>query len=199
MISKIIKFFLPFYKDYALSTKFTRAYYDSYLGFLLFKLGIRKVYWQHHKSCIIGSPRKIYVGKNSRIGRSNSYIQGEGGIYVGDYVGSGPNVGIISVNHDLNDHRKSVAKSVYIGNYCWLGMGCVILPGVTLGPRTIVGANAVVTKSFPDGYCVIGGNPAKVIKLLNKDDIVCFRDECEFHGFIPAKDFERVKKKYIDL
>ncbi|MBS7109518.1 MAG: hypothetical protein KH076_09760 [Streptococcus sp.] len=46
-------------------------------------------------------------------------------------------------------------------------MNSVILPGVILGDHTIVGAGAVVTHSFPDGYCIIGGNPARIIKALD--------------------------------
>ena len=45
-------------------------------------------------------------------------------------------------------------------------MNSVILPGVTVGTRTIVGAGSVVTKSFPEGNCVVAGNPAKKIKDL---------------------------------
>lgn len=58
-----------------------------------------------------------------------------------------------------------------IGRNCWIGMNAVILPGVKLGDYTIVGAGAVVTHSFPEGYCVIGGVPAKKIKDLDKDKI----------------------------
>ena len=45
-------------------------------------------------------------------------------------------------------------------------MNSMILPGVVLGDRTIVGAGSVVTKYFPEGNCVIAGNPAKVIKVI---------------------------------
>jgi len=46
-------------------------------------------------------------------------------------------------------------------------MNSIILPGVLLGEKTIVGAGSVVTKSFPDGNCIVAGNPAKVIRNLN--------------------------------
>jgi acetyltransferase-like isoleucine patch superfamily enzyme len=56
-------------------------------------------------------------------------------------------------------------------------MNSVILPGVELGPHTIVGAGSIVTKSFPEGNCIIVGNPAKKIKdLLN--DIYNFVTKC---------------------
>ena len=48
-------------------------------------------------------------------------------------------------------------------------MNSVILPGVVLGDHTVVGAGSIVTKSFEDGYCVIAGNPAKVIRTLDKE------------------------------
>src|SRR5690606_15913447 len=97
------------------------------------------------------------------------YIQAIGKIYIGSYTQIAPNVGIVSANHDLYDSRYHVPKIVTIGKYCWLGMNCIVLPGVKLGDFTIVAAGSIVTKSFENGYCVIGGNPAKVIKLLEHD------------------------------
>ena len=61
--------------------------------------------------------------------------------------------------------RPLFGKPVNIGKNVWLGEGCCILPGVSLGNNVIVGANAVVTHSFPDNS-VIAGVPAKVIKVL---------------------------------
>ena len=58
-------------------------------------------------------------------------------------------------------------KKVIIGDKTWIGMNSLILPGVVLGPNTVVGGGSVVTKSFPDGHCVIAGNPAKLIKNIN--------------------------------
>lgn len=80
------------------------------------------------------------------------------------------NVGIITANHDVKELDKHLpGKDVNIGDNCWIGMNSVLLPGVTLGERTVVGAGSVVTKSFPKGYCVIAGNPAKVIKEISYD------------------------------
>lgn len=85
----------------------------------------------------------------------------------GTYIA--PNVGIITENHniyDLNNHDDP--QDVIIGDECWIGMNSVILPGVTLGDSTIVGAGAVVTHSFLEGNCIIGGVPAKKIRDLDK-------------------------------
>lgn len=81
----------------------------------------------------------------------------------GCYIG--PNVGIITANHDPTDLEQHLpAQDVSLGENCWVGMNSVIMPGVVLGPRTIVGAGAVVTKSFLRGDCLIAGVPAIVIK-----------------------------------
>ena len=78
-----------------------------------------------------------------------------------------PNVGIITSNHDPKMLSVNLpGEDVVIGNGCWIGMNTVILPGVTLGDNTIVGAGSVVTKSFKSGNCLIAGSPAKVIKRL---------------------------------
>lgn len=99
------------------------------------------------------------------------------GVYYGNYfaritIGKGTylghNVGIITANHDPNNLQEHTeGRDVVIGKGCWIGMNAVVLPGVRLGDRTIVGANAVVTKSFPEGNCVIGGIPAKLIRTLD--------------------------------
>lgn len=63
-------------------------------------------------------------------------------------------------------HQGDIFKGpVRLKEGCWLGIGVVILPGVTVGRNAVVAANSVVTKSVPD-YSVVGGIPAKVIKLL---------------------------------
>jgi acetyltransferase-like isoleucine patch superfamily enzyme len=86
----------------------------------------------------------------------------------GTYIA--PNVGLITSNHDTVDPDKHMdPEDIILGKKCWIGMNAVILPGVTLGDHTVVAAGAVVTKSFEDGWCVIGGVPAKIIKKLERD------------------------------
>lgn len=88
-------------------------------------------------------------------------------IYIGENTQIAPGVGIITSNHNIYDLSKSaIGKDVVIGNNCWIGMNSVILPGVILGDKTIVGAGGIVTKSFPKGHCIIAGNPAKIIRTI---------------------------------
>jgi acetyltransferase-like isoleucine patch superfamily enzyme len=95
------------------------------------------------------------------------YFQAYGKIIIGPGTWIGPNVGILTTNHDIYDLKKNTEpEPVTIGLECWLGMNAVILPGAVLGDHTIVGAGSVVTKSFPEGNQIIAGNPAKVIRQL---------------------------------
>lgn len=83
----------------------------------------------------------------------------------GTYIA--PNVGLITANHDPLDPDKHVAGApIVIGKKCWIGMNAVVLPGVILGDHTVVAAGAVVTKSFPEGHCIVGGVPAKLLRSL---------------------------------
>lgn len=160
----------------------------------------RYAYWPVHPSSLVVNPQNIYAGIETSPGlMPNCYIQGMGKIYIGDYTQIAPSVGIISANHELHDNRKHKMAEVRIGKYCWLGMGALIMPGVTLGEYTIVGAGSVVTKSFPEGYVVIGGNPARVIKSIDKETCVLHKSKHEYNGFIPAHKFEAFRKKHLKV
>lgn len=65
--------------------------------------------------------------------------------------------------------EQSAHKPVHIGNNVWIGEYSTILKGVTIGEGAIVGCHSVVTKDVPP-YAVVAGNPARVVKMLQKDD-----------------------------
>lgn len=164
-------------------------------------LGINsKAYWPVHFTSTIKYPENIYSGIDVSPGyMPGCYIQGMGEIYLGDYTQIGPNVGIITANHDFNDNRKDILKKVYIGKYCWLGMGAMIMPNVTLGDFTIVAAGAIVTKSHEDGYCILAGNPAKVIKNLDKEECYRYENEVKYNGYIKSSEFESYRIKNLKI
>lgn len=91
-------------------------------------------------------------------------------IHIGKSVQIGPGVKIITANHNMYDvSQREERKDVFIEDYSWIGANSVILPGVKLGKNTIVGAGSIITKSFPDGYCIVAGNPARIIRKLDKE------------------------------
>lgn len=129
--------------------------------------------WPVHFTSTVSFPQNISLGKGSAPGYSpGCYIQAFGKIDIGDHVLIGPNVGIITANHDIHDTSRHLPSKVALGDYCWIGMNSVILPNVVLGPHTVVAAGSVVTKSFPAGHVVLAGNPAKAIRSLNKSETV---------------------------
>ena len=119
----------------------------------------------------IGAGEGIVIGKNvwkSCALSGGCYIQGGNGVYIGDDTIFAPGVKIISANHARggNQYWES-APPIRIGKRCWIATNAVILPGVELGDDCIVGAGAVVTKSFPGGS-VIGGVPAKLLLAVQE-------------------------------
>jgi acetyltransferase-like isoleucine patch superfamily enzyme len=148
----------------------------------------------------VHDPENIVVGVDAYPGIMNGcYIQGKGGITIGDYTQIAPNVIMVSANHDVYDSRKHILQPVIIGKYCWIGAGAKIMPGVELGDWTIVGAGAVVTKSFSDGHCIIGGVPASLIKELQKENCVPFRNKIEYIGYIRSDKFPAWRKKHLKI
>ena len=83
------------------------------------------------------------------------------------------NVLISSENHGTDPEsdipysgQPLLSAPVFIGEGCWIGERVMILPGVTIGKKCIIGAASVVTKDVPD-YCIALGSPAKVVKKYN--------------------------------
>ena len=106
----------------------------------------------------ITAMRNVVIGDNVLMA-SKIYISDcSHGSYVGDENDSNPNIN--------PKDRIFTAKEVVIGDNVWLGEFVSILPGVTIGKGTIVGANSVVSKSLPD-YVIAVGSPAKPIKKYN--------------------------------
>jgi acetyltransferase-like isoleucine patch superfamily enzyme len=111
---------------------------------------------------ITGNPEKVLIsfavsgGCYYAISNNATVEIGEGTIWAF-------NLNLQTSNHDPGDFNKAFEKDIKIGKNCWIGGNVSILAGVELGNNVIVGANSVVTKSFPDNV-VIAGCPAKIIR-----------------------------------
>ena len=124
------------------------------------------------ESCFIIPPFHTEFGKNTKIGK-NVFInsccrfQDNGGIEIGDKTMIGPNVTIVTINHEINPEKRinATPKPVKIGKNVWIGADCTILPGVTIGENSIIGAGSVVTKNVPNNV-IVAGNPARLIREI---------------------------------
>lgn len=97
------------------------------------------------------------------------YVNGYGGLVIGNGSRFGPYSMIHTANHVADDPDRPIweqgwnKEPVLVGEECWIGMGVCILPGVSIGSGSIIGAGSVVTKDIP-AYAVAVGNPCRVIR-----------------------------------
>lgn len=114
----------------------------------------------------------VHFGKNVYANFNVTFVD-DTHIYVGDYTMLGPNVVIATAGHpilpELREKAYQYNMPVSIGRNCWLGAGVIVLPGVTIGDNTVIGAGSVVTKDIP-ANCVAVGNPCHVLREINDHD-----------------------------
>jgi maltose O-acetyltransferase len=93
-------------------------------------------------------------------------------ITIGDDVQIGSNVQLLTPTHPVEPEPRrakwEAAKPITIGDNVWLGSGVIVLPGVTIGADTVVGAGAVVTRDLP-AHVVAVGNPARIVRRISPD------------------------------
>jgi maltose O-acetyltransferase len=113
--------------------------------------------------CDYGS--NIYLGRNCYF-NFNCVVLDVCPVRVGDYTLFGPGVQIYTATHPENAElrrKEEFGKPVEIGTDVWVGGAAIICPGVTIGPRAIIGAGSVVTRDIPAGVLAVG-NPCRVVR-----------------------------------
>lgn len=120
--------------------------------------------------CGFSVGKEVYVGPSFLLASTNT--TGECHLTIEDRVAIGPRVTIVLASDAnwsrLNAVYPPVRGRVHIKNDCWIGAGAIVLPDITIGEYSIVGAGAVVTSNVPP-YSIVAGVPAKVIKKINKE------------------------------
>ena len=112
---------------------------------------------------------EVKIGKNVIV-MNGCLMMAAGGITIGDETQIAANVQLISNNHDLEDRNVITCKPIIIGKNVWIGAGSTILPGVSIGDNSVVGAASVVTKDVPPDT-IVAGNPAKIIREIKPNDL----------------------------
>ena len=129
----------------------------------------RNVYVGHYAILKGYYKNTLRIGDETWIGQQ-VFMHSAGGLEIGARVGIGPGVRIITSNHREAGRQVPVLFSpvefapVVIGDDSDLGVGSVVLPGVTIGRGAVIGAGAVVAEDIPE-YAVAAGVPARVLRL----------------------------------
>ena len=135
------------------------------------------------EDCYIEPPLHAnWAGKNVHFGKAvyanfGLTLVDDTHIYVGDNTMFAPNVVVATAGHPINPELRAKAYQynmpVHIGKNCWLGAGVLVMPGVTIGDNTVIGAGSVVTKDIPSNV-VAYGNPCRVIREIGEHDKVYY-------------------------
>lgn len=140
---------------------------------------LKKMFAEIGDDCYIEPPlhsnfggHHVHFGKNV-YANFNLTLVDDTHIYVGDYTMIGPNVTIATAGHPilpvLREQAYQYNASVHIGRNCWLGAGVIVLPGVTIGDNSVIGAGSIVTKDIPANVIAVG-NPCRVLREISDHD-----------------------------
>jgi len=122
---------------------------------------------------VFSGHKNIFLGKNIHL--VDTLINAgdsQGEVIIEDYVFFGHGVKILARGHNYNvfdiQRQKDITeKPIHIKQGAWLSSGVIVLGGTTIGKHAVVAAGSVVVKDVPD-YAIVGGNPAKLIKYINR-------------------------------
>lgn len=126
------------------------------------------------RNCNIVQPFHCDLGYNIEVGDNffanyNCVILDEAKVTFGDNVFIAPNCGFFCAGHPLDVEQRNrgleYAYPIIVGNNVWIGAQVCVLPGVTIGDNTVIGAGSVVTRDIPSGVVAVG-NPCRVVRRL---------------------------------
>ena len=140
---------------------------------------IKQMFAEVGENCYIEPPfHANWGGYHTHLGKNvyanfNLTLVDDTDIYIGDYTMLGPNVVLATAGHPVCPELRARAYQynlpVRIGKNCWLGAGVVVLPGVSIGDNSIIGAGSIVTKDIPANVVAVG-NPCRVMRPISEKD-----------------------------
>ena len=140
---------------------------------------LRELFGGIGEECTVVSPFHCDFGYNITVGEKlfanvNLVIIDCARVTIGNNVFIGPNVGIYTAGHPLDKERRNqgleYAYPITIGNNVWIGAQVCVLPGVTIGDNSVIGAGSVVTKSIPANV-LAAGNPCRIIRSIENENL----------------------------
>lgn len=140
---------------------------------------LRQMFAEVGEGCYIESPfyanfggHHVHLGNNVYT-NFNLTLVDDTHIYIGDCTMIGPNVTIATAGHPIEPGLRSRGLQynmpVHIGKNCWLGAGVIVMPGVTIGDYTVIGAGSIVTRDIPANVVAVG-NPCRVMRPVGERD-----------------------------
>ena len=121
----------------------------------------------------------VHLGKHVYANYGITFVD-DTHIYVGDNTEFGPNVVLATAGHPIEPALRVKGYQynlpIHIGSNCWLGAGVIVMPGVTIGDNTVIGAGSVVTKDIPANV-VAFGNPCKVYREIGEKDKIYYHKD----------------------
>ena len=144
---------------------------------------LKEMFAEIGENCYIEPPLHAnWGGAHCHFGKNvyanfNLTLVDDSHIYVGDYTMIAPNVVIATAGHpilpELREKAYQYNMPVHIGRNCWIGAGALIMPGVTIGDNSVIGAGSVVTKDIPANVVAVG-NPCKVMREIGEHDRIYY-------------------------
>ncbi len=114
----------------------------------------------------------VHLGRNV-YANFNLTLVDDTHIYIGDNTLLGPNVVLATAGHPLLPELRAKGYQfnapIRIGKNCWLGAGVMVMPGVTIGDNTVIGAGSIVTRDIPAGVLAVG-NPCHVLREIGEHE-----------------------------
>ena len=128
------------------------------------EIGDRFLIWSAHRQTLVSGPGRIRIGDRVFL-NAGTVVYSEVAVTIGDDVALANEVYVMDTSSHGIEGGDAKAAPVTIGNGTWVGARSIVLPGVTIGSRVVVGAGSVVTRDVPDDV-MVAGNPARVIRPL---------------------------------
>ena len=151
-----------------------------------------KIFAEVGKDCVVETPinanwgcKHVHLGNYVYINSNVTFVDDDQ-IYIGDYTMIAPNVMFTTAGHPILPSLRLKGYQfnfpIHLGKNVWIGSGVQIMPGVTIGDNSFVGAGSVVTKDIP-ANCVAMGIPCRVIREIGEKDKKYYHKKCEIDIF----------------